>query len=58
MDSVWLIRQLQKLRVFTSQSLRVTQDSVQGLSRDLLKGLIGWSQESELAITLKHGVEP
>lgn len=46
------------LRVLTSQGLRVTQDPVQGLSRDLLKGLVGWGQECELAITLQHGIQP
>jgi hypothetical protein len=44
--------------VLTSQGFWVTQDPVQGLSRNLLEGLIGGGQECELAVTLKHGVEP
>lgn len=44
--------------VLTSQGLWVTQDPVQGLSRDLLEGFVGGSQECELAITFEQGVKP
>ena len=44
--------------MLTSQGLWVTQDPVQGFSRDLLEGLIGRGQQRELAITFKQCVEP
>lgn len=44
--------------MLTSQGHWVTQDPVQGLSRDLLEGLIGGGQERELTIPFKQGVEP
>lgn len=44
--------------MLTSQGHWVTQDPVQGLSRDLLEGLVGGGQERELAIPFKQGVEP
>lgn len=44
--------------MLTFQGLWVTQDAVQGLSRDLLEGLIGGGQERELAITFEEVVEP
>lgn len=44
--------------MLTFQGVWVTQDAVQGLSRDLLKGLIGGGQERELAITFEEAVEP
>ena len=41
--------------MLTSQGLWVPQDPVQGLSGDLLEGLIGRGQERVLAITFEQG---
>lgn len=50
-------KQQHEPKVLTSQGLWVTQNPVQSLSGNLLKGLIGWGQECELAVTLQQGIE-